>query len=191
MTSAYLVLDMQNDLIHADGPSGKGPLGEQVRARDIIANTNSAIAKARAADVPVIFVVVGFSPDYRECPPHSPMFGGARQHGLFKLGGFGTQVHPELDRRDGDFLVVKHRVSPFYATSLEAILRARGVGKLVISGVSTAAVVQAAVRDGHDRDHVCTVLEDCCAAATADEHDGSIAVLRKFAAIETSAALSF
>ena len=33
MTSLYLVLDMQNDLVHADGPNGAAPLGAQVKSR--------------------------------------------------------------------------------------------------------------------------------------------------------------
>ncbi|MCC2632232.1 MAG: hypothetical protein K0S48_118 [Ramlibacter sp.] len=28
MKSIYLILDMQNDLVSADGPNGKSPLGE-------------------------------------------------------------------------------------------------------------------------------------------------------------------
>jgi len=51
--SMYVVLDMENDLVHADGPNGKGPLGEQLRARDVIANTRRALEKARAARIPV------------------------------------------------------------------------------------------------------------------------------------------
>ena len=84
--SIYLVLDMMNDLVHADGPNGKAAYGEQVRGRNVIENTRRAIDKARAAGVPVGFVRVGFSPDYRECPPNSPIFSGAKKGGIFKLG---------------------------------------------------------------------------------------------------------
>lgn len=191
MKTAFLVLDLQNDLVHNDGPNGKGPLGEQVRSRNIIANTNAVIAKARAASAPVIFVRVGFSPDYRECSNNSPMFSGVRKAGLLKLGGWGTEIHPDLDKQEADNLVTKHRVSPFYGTSLEVLLRANGIERLVLSGVSTAAVVQACTRDGHDRDYACVVVEDCCAAANAKEHDDSIAVLARFAAMAKSADVEF
>jgi nicotinamidase-related amidase len=43
----YLVLDMQNDLVHAEGPNGKSPLGEQVRKRELLVKTARAIKKAR------------------------------------------------------------------------------------------------------------------------------------------------
>ena len=41
--SIYLVLDMMNDLVHADGPNGRAAYGEQVRARRIVENTRHAI----------------------------------------------------------------------------------------------------------------------------------------------------
>ena len=97
--SIYLVLDMENDLVHADGPNGKAAYGEQSRGRKIVENTRRAIDKARAAGLRVGFVRVGFSPDYRECPANSPIFSGARKNGIFKLGEWGTQVHPDLGQQ--------------------------------------------------------------------------------------------
>jgi len=178
--SIYLVLDMENDLVHADGPNGKAAYGEQVRGRGILDNTRRALDKARAAGVLIGFVRVGFSPDYRECPPNSPIFSGARKNGIFKLGEWGTEVHPDLGQQPGDFDIVKHRVSPFYATGLEAILRAHGVKRIYCSGISTNAVVQATVREGHDRDYEMVVLEDCCCGVSAEEHDNAIKGLQRF-----------
>ena len=189
--SIYLVLDMMNDLVHADGPNGKAAYGEQVRERNVLANTRRAIDKARAAGVPVGFVRVGFSPDYRECPPNSPIFSGARKNGVFKLGTWGTETHPDLGQKPGDFDIVKHRVSPFYATSLEAILRASGVRRIYCSGISTNAVVQATVREGHDRDYEVVVLEDACCALSAEEHGNAIAGLKRFCQLTTSSDVHF
>ena len=191
MRSIYLVLDMENDLVAEEGPNGKGPLGEQVRRRGIIGRTAAAIAKARGAGVPIGYVRVGFSPDYREAPTTSVIFNGARQHGLFKLGSWGTEVHKELAPQPGDFDIVKHRVSPFHATSLEAILRAHRIERIFCSGVSTVAVVQGTVRDAHDRDYVCVVLEDCCAAATEEDHLAGMRALQRFASVTTSEAVDF
>lgn len=185
-TSIYLVLDMENDLVHADGPNGKAGYSEQVRGRQIVENTRDAISKARAAGLHIGFVRVGFSPDYRECPPNSPIFSGARKNGIFKLGEWGTEVHPDLGQQPGDFDIVKHRVSPFYATNLEAILRAKGIRRIYCSGISTNAVVQATVREGHDRDYEIVVLEDCCAGITAEEHDNALKGLQRFCTITNS-----
>jgi nicotinamidase-related amidase len=191
MKSVYLVLDMQNDLVGEDGPNGKTPLGEQVRARGVVAKTVAAIAKARASGLTIGFVRVGFSPGYPECPADSPVFGPAKQHGLFRLGTAGTEIHPQLGRADGDWLVTKHRVSPFYATDLETLLRANRIERIFCSGVSTQMVVQATVRDGHDRDYRMVVLEDCCAAASAQEHANSIGSLRRLCEVVTSDEVDF
>ena len=187
----YLVLDMINDLVHADGPNGKSAYGEQVRNRCVLENTRRAVDKARAAGLPIGFVRVGFSPDYRECPPNSPIFSGARKNGIFKLGTWGTEVHPDLGQQPGDFDIVKHRVSPFYSTSLEAILRAHGIRRIYSSGISTNAVVQATVREGHDRDYEMVVLEDACCGLSSDEHESAIKGLQRFCRITTSREVVF
>jgi nicotinamidase-related amidase len=189
--SIYLALDMENDLVHADGSNGKAPYGEQARARRIVENTRSALDKARAAGLRVGFVRVGFSPDYRECPANSPIFSGARKNGIFKLGAWGTQVHPDLGVRPGDFDIVKHRVSPFHGTTLDLILRTHDVRRIYCSGISTNAVVQAAVREGHDRDYEMVLLEDCCCALSAEEHDSSIKSLQRFGKITKSTDVVF
>lgn len=189
--SIYLVLDMMNDLVHPEGPNGNAPYGEQSRARNIVENTRIAIDKARAAGVAVGFVRVGFSPDYRECPPASPIFSNARKNGIFKLGEWGTETHPDLGQKSGDFDIVKHRVSPFYSTTLDAVLRANGIGRIYCSGISTNAVVQATVREGHDRDYEMIVLEDCCCGLTAREHEIAMESIQRFCQVTSSDDVSF
>ena len=191
MNSLYLILDMQNDLVHDDGPNGKGPLGEQLRERKVLERTASAIAKARAAGVRIGFVRVGFSADYRECPAGSPVFSGAPKAGLFRLGEWGTEIHPDLAPQAEDLQIVKHRVSPFYSTTLEAQLRALKIERIYCSGVSTQAVVQATIRDGHDRDFEMVLLEDCCAAHSEQEHRNSVQTLARFCKTETSDSVDF
>ena len=191
MKEILLVLDMQNDLVHADGPNGKSPLGARVQQRGIIERSARLIARARAAGVRVGYVRVGFSPDYRECPTGSAVFSGAPQAGIFKLGTWGTEIHPDLAPRSEDVQVVKHRVSPFYSTSLELQLRTLGVQRIICLGVSTQAVVQATVRDAHDRDFQVVVVEDCCAAHSPEEHLNSMASIARFCTSATSDSITF
>ena len=181
----FLVMDMENDIVAEDGFNAK-TYGVQVKERGVLANTAAAIANARAAGALVGYVRVGFSADYRECPPASPIFSGARANGIFKLGTPGTEVHPALAPQPQDFDVVKHRVSPFYATSLEAILRANGVERIVMCGVSTNGVVHSGAREAHDRDYEVVILEDCCAGVTPDEHMHAVACLGRYGSIVQS-----
>jgi nicotinamidase-related amidase len=191
MTAAYLVLDLINDIVDPKGPSRDGFAAEAAR-RDVLNNTAAALVRARAAKVRIIYVRVGFSPGYPECPtvPWSRFF-KARQNGLFRLGEWGTEIHAAVAPHEEDPVVLKHRVSPFHATTLDPILRANGIDTLFVSGISSNAVVQAAVREGHDRDYRMVVLEDCCSALNADEHESAIRLLNGFATIASSKAVDF
>jgi len=59
--------------------------------------------------------------------------------------------------------VPKHRYSGFFETDLDAVLRARGVRHLVVTGCTTSVCVESTVRDAMFRDYRCVPLEDCTA----------------------------
>jgi nicotinamidase-related amidase len=189
MANAVLLIgDMMNDLVHADGPS---VYLEELKRRDTIANTVKAIAKARAAGVPVGFIRVGFSSDYREVSPNSPIFTGAKKAGRFKLGEWGTEVHPDLKPEPGDFDIIKHRVSPFYGTRMEPLLRAQDISHIFITGISTSGVVLSTAKEGHDRDFIITIIEDCCCAGSEEDHQAVLHICERFATTSTADAVDF
>jgi len=189
--AAYLVLDMINDLVHEDGPNGNKGYGPELKRRNTIANTVEALRKARAIGVLIGYVRIGFSPDYRECPQSSHIFQGAKNAGMFKLGTWGTEVHPGLKPHPGDFDIIKHRVSPFYATSLEAILGANSVSRLYLSGVSTSGAVLSGAKDGHDRDYDVYVLDDCCCALNESQHQAVIDQMKRMTTILNASTVTF
>ena len=188
----FLILDMINDLVHEDGPNGgaKG-YGPILARRKVIDNTVLAISKARAAGVKIAYVRVGFSPDYREVASNSGLFMGVKKAGLFKLGTWGTEVHPKLAPKPDDYDIIKHRVSPFYATTLEAILGANKITRLVLCGVSTTGAVLSAAKDGHDRNYDIVILDDCSAALTDEHHKVTLEMVSRFAGITTAADIVF
>ena len=114
MNSILLIGDMINDIIHPDGPN---KYGKELKRRETIENTKKVISIARSFKVPILYIRVGFSSDYRECPPESKMFQGAKKNKLLQLGTWGTEVHSELAPQVYDFDIIKHRVSPFYGTN--------------------------------------------------------------------------
>lgn len=186
MKSIYLVLDMQNDLVHPEGASGKAPMQADIQGRQVIERTAQAIAAARAKNIPVAFVRVAFSDDHREANPNSQVFGPIAKNGILKLDAWGGQVHDALAPQAGEWQIIKHRVSPFYQTRLELLLKREGIERIYCSGVSTQAVVQATVRDAHDRDFEVVVLEDCCAGPNEQEHANSLASIARFCSVATS-----
>ena len=184
----YLVMDMINDLVHDEGPSSALGLGIQARTRNVVGNTATALQAARAKGLRIGYVRIGFSEDYRECSSTSRRLSAARERGLFRLGTWGTEIHPALQRAAGDSDFIKRRVSPCYGTDLELMLRVQDIHVVYVSGVSTNGVIHSAARDLHDRDIRCVVLEDCCAAASVEEHANAIACMDGFAEISNSEA---
>ena len=187
-SSVLLIGDMINDLAHRDGPS---VYLEEIARRNTIANNAKAISRARAAGVPVGFIRVGFSSDYCEVSPNSPIFTGAKKAGRFKLGEWGTEVHPDLKPEPGDFDIIKHRVSPFYGTRMEPLLRAQGIDHIYITGISSSGVVLSTAKEGHDRDFIITIIEDCCCAGSEEDQQAVLKICERFANIVTVASVTF
>ena len=180
---ALVVIDLIYDLVH---PKGRIPsCAQQVEARQVLSKANQAAAYARERRWPVVFVTVGFSKGYSDQPKASPLFGQVDRLGALALNEIGTSFHPDLYVVTEDIILAKPRISPFYGTRLEAILRANQIGCVVLSGVTTTWAIQAAARDAHDRDYRVIILEDACAADTEEEHNASIAMLKRIATIES------
>lgn len=176
MTTAFVGLDYIVDLTHPDGKVARS--AEQAAHRDIVRKANECLSLARQKGWLSVLVKVGFQPGYHELPLSSPMFGRAKEFGALALGQAGTEFHPDMQVSLADVIVTKPRISAFYCTPLEALLRARKVDHLVVAGVSTAWAVQALAREAHDRDYTIDILEEACAASTREEHDASIGLLR-------------
>ena len=185
-TPTLILLDFINEIVDDNGKfAGKG-YPAFIKAHDILSNVNAAINKAREKNIPIIFVRVGFSPDYRELPEISPLFGAAKKFGALQLGTWATEVHSLINMIDTDFLVTKHRVSAFYATSLEVILKTLKIDTVLLGGVATDLVVQSTARDAHDRDYRVVVLEDLCGAGSEEDHADALRTLAKIATVVKS-----
>lgn len=183
---ALLSMDFVNDVVHPDGAFADHGYPEIVRRRGVLENAAAALAAARAADEPVIHVVVGFRPGYPELPPHSPVFGDcARRHKLAQ-DGWGSAIHDAVKPLDGEPMVLKRRISPFHGTDLDLLLRTLNVDRVALAGVATDLVVLAAARDAHDRDYGVEVLEDAVASADDALHAAAILLAARTASVTTT-----
>lgn len=188
MKPCLLVIDFINEIIHENG---KAPSCHVfVKEHKVLQHANQAIQVAREALIPIIFVKVGFSPDYAELPRQSPIFSAAANKNAFKLGEWGTEFHTDLEYKNSDHVIVKHRISPFYATALEVFLKANQIDTLILSGVSTNNAIQAVAREGHDRDYRILILENACGAKNLETHKNTLALLNDFSEITSVSAMN-
>lgn len=181
---ALLVLDFINDIVHLEGKFKD--TAAFVHEHQVMERANRLIAFARERQICPIFTRVGFSTNYLECPKHSPLFANAKKYQALQLGTWGTEFHRKIEIQANDLIVTKHRVSAFYATSLEALLRAQKIEHLIIAGVSTDLAVQTTAREAHDRDYQVTVISDACGAGSLESHMFTLKQLSSIAQIITS-----
>ncbi|WP_434589224.1 isochorismatase family cysteine hydrolase [Streptomyces sp. A5-4] len=182
---ALLVLDLINELVHPDGKYAADGYCEQVARRGVLERAGTAIARARTAGVPVIYVVVGFSPGYADWPASSELFASARDGDRVVLGTWGTRVHDALKPAGDEPVVEKRRISPFFGTHLDGLLRNLRVNTLLLTGVTTELVVLSTARDGHDRDYRVEVLEDATATDSQETHEAALKVIARTAKVST------
>lgn len=183
---ALVLLDFINEIVDEKGKfSGKGYLAF-VKEHRTLESVQNAINKAHENDIPVIFVNIGFAQDYSDWPENSPLFGGAKKLEVLKEDTWATELHSSLTAGKHDTIISKKRVSAFFGTSLEAILKEAGIDTILLGGVATDLVVQTTARDGHDLDFNVVVFEDLCGAANEEDQQTSLKLLAKVAQISNS-----
>jgi nicotinamidase-related amidase len=159
--SAVLVMDFQSEIVAMLGDA----------ASSVIDHAAAVVKAARAAKIPVIYVVVGFRPGYPEIGPTSRWFAMVAQSGRFASSDRpGSDVHPKLKPEESDVVIVKHRVSAFAHTDLDLILRAKSIDTLILTGIATSGVVLSTTRHAADADYKIVVVNDACADGDAEVH---------------------
>jgi nicotinamidase-related amidase len=126
---ALLVIDMQN-----------GVVGAAYERDRVIGNIRTLVDRARAQDVPVVWV----------------------QHSDEQLerGSEAWQYVPELLRLDTEPVVHKNYGDSFEETDLEQLLAARSVGRLVVTGAQTEACIRSTLHGALVRGYDVTLVSD-------------------------------
>lgn len=158
--TALLVMDFQAEVVALFGDE----------ASPALARAAELCAAARAAGVPIVYVVVGFRPGYPELDRRNAAFASLADSGRLVMAGPGLELAAPLRAEPGDVVVVKHRVSAFAGTDLEMILRAKGIETLVLSGIATSGVVLSTLRHAADADYRLVVVKDACADRDDEVH---------------------
>ena len=183
---ALLVIDMQNDFCHPEGFCCGDMALDATPIRAIVPQLQGVVKWAREKQMPIFWTKEVHSPDLSDVSPSKKVryenagyaVGTNGKRGRFLIRGeFGTQIVEELQPLPDDFQFDKAAQSVFIGSPIEAMLRKRGVSHLLICGVTTECCVLASYRQASDLGFFALLLEDCCAAYEAREHQSAIDVL--------------
>lgn len=178
--SAILVIDMQNDFCHPDG--WLAHIGVDVTpARKPIEPLNSLLPELRGAKVPVIWLNWGNRPDllnisaglHHVYNPTGEGIGlgdplpknGAK---VLMAGSWAAAVVDELPQLPEDIRVDKYRMSGFWDTALDSILRNLGITSLFFTGVNADQCVLTTLCDANFLGYDCILIKDCTATTSPD-----------------------
>lgn len=160
---ALVVVDMQKYFC-APTP---GEDADAKASRRPIRPLSQLIPALRNASVPIVWVNWGNRPDQANLPP------GVRYPFIRKRmeepAAFLTRGSPETEIVDdltpdvGDIHVEKYRLSGFWDTPLDSILRGHRIDTLLFAGVNLDQCVYHTLADAHFLGYDCVLLSDCAA----------------------------
>ena len=171
--TAMVVIDMQNDFCSPKG--WLAHIGVDVSpARRPIAPLKGLLPELRAAGVPVLWVNWGNRPDRLNLSPsllhvYKPTGVGiglgdklpGSGAAVLERGSWAAAIVDGLSPADGDIHVAKYRMSGFWDTELDSILRNLGVTTLLFGGVNADQCVLCTLQDANFLGYDCVLVSDC------------------------------
>ena len=131
--TALLVIDVQAGMFDEEYPVYEG--------ERLLTVLQDVIAKARAAGVPVIYV------------QHN------EDNGLVH-GTPAWEIHPAIAPLAGDTVVQKHHPDSFQDTTLQQVLEARGIRRLITCGIQTEMCVDTTTRRAYSLGYKVTLVQN-------------------------------
>lgn len=177
---ACLVIDLQNDFCHPDG--WLASIGVDVSpARQPIEPLQRLLPGLRQAAVPILWVNWGNRPDLLNISAglrhvYNPSGAGVGLNDPLPKNGapvltkdsWAAAVVDELPPQPSDIQVDKYRMSGFWDTPLDSILRNLGRTTLLFAGVNADQCVLATLQDANFLGYDCILLRDCTATTSPD-----------------------
>jgi nicotinamidase-related amidase len=176
--TACIVVDMQNDFC---APGGwLQHIGVDIApARRPIAPLQRLLPCLRMAGVPVVWLNWGNRPDRLNLSPallhvYKPDGCGvglgdplpASGAPVLQKGSWAAAMVDELAPAEGDIHVDKYRMSGFWDTPLDSILRNLAVTTLLFAGVNLDQCVMCTLQDANFLGYDCVLIEDCAATTS-------------------------
>jgi nicotinamidase-related amidase len=168
----------------------KGIVGRQTapQSPDVVVKNAAALAEAcRKNAMPVFLVRVTPSPDGKDAlhpltdigmwtrsQKDAPNAKATSAAGRQQMPADFAEIVSELGPKPGDFVVTKHQWGAFYGTELDLELRRRGIGTIILCGISTNIGVESTARFAYELGYNQIFAEDAMSAMSEEEHNFTV-----------------
>mgnify|MGYP001236414559 CR=1 FL=1 len=172
-STAILVVDMQNDTVHADGAYASFGAAAHAASQNVIANIGTILDDARASDTPVIYSRIVVYPQPGIGGDNAPIFRMLAPD-TFKIDSWGAEIVDELAPQRGELVLDRTRMSVFNGTGIDNMLRNLGIRTLVVVGAWTNMAVEHTVRDAADHGYEVTIVTDATSSLSPEWQDAAL-----------------
>ena len=148
--TALLILELQNDVISEGGAFSSSGAPAHAVQQNLVKNVKALAEAMRKAGGTVVHIHYIVEPGGPGLQLNAPLYRGVLENRALVRGTWGASPVEGLEPQPGDFVVEKMRMNAFYGTRLDAILRSRQIGTLVITGAWTNFSVEHTARHGAD-----------------------------------------
>ena len=167
--AAFLLIDMQNGFIDAASPLCIAGAAATVPA------CAHALAAAREHGLAVFHVRRAYAADGSDVEAVRWKAWAEGGRPLSPADPISLDCPPELAPAPGEPVVVKPSWSAFFGTDLAALLRARGIGTLVLAGTTTPNCVRSTAYDGLALGFNVAVLRDATSSRSPEAQEANLA----------------
>jgi nicotinamidase-related amidase len=177
--TAILAIHWQVDVVEPQG--AMGIFHEAVKRLGIVEKTAAVIAAGRKLRMPIVYVNVAYQPGYPELVRNNGLFNTVPKMGCLVRGTPGVKVIDRLAPQPGDYVVEHTRISSFFGTDLDTILRSLQMRTLIVTGIATNVAVDHTIRDAVQFGYDAILLQDCCYSSVAEYHEAALKTLQVLA----------
>ncbi|OMF27183.1 isochorismatase [Paenibacillus sp. FSL H8-0548] len=176
--TAIIVIDMQNDFCSPGG--WLDSIGVETSGLlKPVTRLNKLLPELRKAEVPVLWLNWGNREDQMNLPPSvlhvynidgksngigMPLPGNGSK--VLEKGSWGSALINGLEAAAGDIHIDKYRMSGFWDTPLDSILRNLNIQTLLFAGVNLDQCVMHTLQDAISHGYDGILLQDCCATSS-------------------------
>ena len=174
--TALLIMDVQRDICDpASEMANQLGFAQQIQQSGMLGNLSRLLDKARETKLLVVHVLIDLEAGTQPRWPHRGQFFKLVEGGnVCKRGTPGGEPMDAVKPREGEPVVYKCIFSAFVGSGLDEVLQQHGITDLILSGVSTDAVVESTAWDANDRGYSNILAEDCCVCSTQEIHDFTV-----------------
>lgn len=183
--SAFIILDLQNDICSVDGVFHKNGLDASFSTK-LIPHIVDMICFCKKQNIPVIAIQMSVLENASQAIGlgiYKKMIPFLEKEGL-RDNSWGHDLLEEI--KNVDYKIKRWTMSAFYHTELARHLSALRVNKLILSGFTTNGIVETTAREAASRNYQIVTLSDCISSYSEKLHLASLTNLNNFSNVLSS-----